>query len=132
MQDIAEQRRWAAANPLRRGGAAREVLVVCSTFRDHRELPRLARPALTYLFHDYASTSLEELIDGRAEGLDGVADPISEIARISGPLGLDIGALTPAETALSIMAEVLATRRGRSGGRLAEAAGRIHPEPVAS
>src|SRR6478609_3004540 len=62
VQDIAEQRRWAAANPLRRGGAAREVLVVCSTFRDHRELPRLARPGLTYLFHDYASTSLEELL----------------------------------------------------------------------
>ncbi|MGB3036865.1 MAG: hypothetical protein WBB72_05715, partial [Methyloceanibacter sp.] len=67
MQDIAEQRPWAVANPLRRAGAARDVLVVCSTFRDHRELPRLARPGLHYLFHDYASTSLEELIDGRAE-----------------------------------------------------------------
>ena len=38
---------WAVANPLRRAGAARDVLVVCSTFRDHRELPRLARPGLT-------------------------------------------------------------------------------------
>ena len=55
----------------------------------------------------------------------------ADIDRISGPMGLDIGATSPAETALSVLAEVLAAQHGRSGGRLAEAAGRIHPEPVA-
>jgi xanthine dehydrogenase accessory factor len=48
------------------------------------------------------------------------------LERIAAPIGLDLGAITPEETALSIMAEVVAVRNGRSGGRLSEAAGRIH------
>jgi xanthine dehydrogenase accessory factor len=49
-----------------------------------------------------------------------------ELERLNAPIGLDIGALTPEETALSIMGEVVAQRRGREGGRLAHARGRIH------
>jgi xanthine dehydrogenase accessory factor len=48
------------------------------------------------------------------------------LARIAAPIGLDLGAVTPEETALSIMAEVVAVRNGRDGGRLSQAAGRIH------
>jgi xanthine dehydrogenase accessory factor len=48
------------------------------------------------------------------------------IGRISAPIGLDLGAMTPEETALSIMSEVVAVRHGRDGGRLSAAAGRIH------
>jgi xanthine dehydrogenase accessory factor len=48
------------------------------------------------------------------------------IERISAPIGLDLGALTPEETALSIMAEVVAVRHGREGGRLSLVGGRIH------
>jgi biotin carboxylase len=57
------------------------VLVACSHFRDHRELKHL-RPNTNYLFHDYASTSLEELIGGRIDGLSGATDPQAEVARI--------------------------------------------------
>jgi biotin carboxylase len=91
--------------------------VVCSTFRDHRELPRLARPGLSYLFHDYASTSLEELIGGRAEGLHGVADPIAEVARISAEVvGRDIAAIVSTDDYPgSALASVLAKALGLPG-----------------
>jgi xanthine dehydrogenase accessory factor len=50
----------------------------------------------------------------------------AELDRIAAPIGLDLGALSPEETALSIMAEVVAVRNGRDGGRLTGSAGRIH------
>jgi xanthine dehydrogenase accessory factor len=59
----------------------------------------------------------------------GVSD--HELERISGPAGLDIGAESPAETALSMLAEALAVRAGRAGGRLRSSPHRIHAEPVA-
>lgn len=51
----------------------------------------------------------------------------AEIERMAAPIGLDLGATSPEETALSIMSEVVAVRNGRDGGRLMEkTAGRIH------
>jgi xanthine dehydrogenase accessory factor len=50
----------------------------------------------------------------------------ADLERVSAPIGLDLGALTAEETALSIMGEIVAMRHGRTGGRLADASGRIH------
>ena len=58
----------------------------------------------------------------------GISD--EEIERISAPVGLDLGGISREETALSIMAEIVAARHGRDGGRLAERKGRIHEVPA--
>ena len=54
----------------------------------------------------------------------GVSD--ADLARISAPIGLDIGARTPEETAISIAAEIVALRERRHGGRLAEGSLPVH------
>ena len=43
-----------------------------------------------------------------------------ELENVRAPVGLDIGAVTPEEVALAIMAEIVSVRRGRSGGSLSE------------
>jgi xanthine dehydrogenase accessory factor len=50
------------------------------------------------------------------------------LARLASPIGLDLGARTPEETAVSIAAEMIALRWGGEGTRLTDASGRIHRE----
>ncbi|MDQ3627366.1 MAG: XdhC family protein [Actinomycetota bacterium] len=52
-----------------------------------------------------------------------------ELSRLSSPVGLDLGARTPEETAVSIAAEIIALRWGGGGERLASLEGRIHHPP---
>ncbi|WP_152186203.1 XdhC family protein [Segeticoccus rhizosphaerae] len=58
----------------------------------------------------------------------GVTD--DQRSRISSPIGLDLGARTPEETAISIAAEIIQLRWGGSGSRLAATEGRIHHDTV--
>ena len=62
----------------------------------------------------------------RREGLLAAGIEEELLDSIAAPIGLDLGAVSPEETALSIMAEVVAVRNGRDGGRLSSTAGRIH------
>lgn len=57
----------------------------------------------------------------RDAGVEGEA-----MDRLSSPIGLDLGARTPEETAVSIAAEIIASRWGGGGARLTEIEGRIH------
>jgi xanthine dehydrogenase accessory factor len=66
----------------------------------------------------------------RRERLLGLGLAEEELERLSAPVGLDLGATAREETALSILAEVVAARHGRDGGRLAVGGGRIHQVPA--
>ncbi len=63
----------------------------------------------------------------RADGFDERA-----LARINGPAGLDLGGVTPAQTALSILAEVVALRHGGEGSSLRTLQGAIHRQHASS
>ncbi|MFF2186814.1 XdhC family protein [Streptomyces sp. NPDC058155] len=62
----------------------------------------------------------------RNERLRGVGVTELELTRLRSPIGLDLGARTPEETALSIAAEIVANRRGGTGVSLTGAHTPIH------
>jgi xanthine dehydrogenase accessory factor len=54
----------------------------------------------------------------------------AELSRLRSPIGLDLGARTPEETAVAIAAEIIAERWGGSGQPLTGTAGAIHVDPA--
>jgi len=56
----------------------------------------------------------------------GCAPPASSLSRVRSPVGLSLGAETPPEIAVSILAELLAIRRGFDGGFLSGSVGSLH------
>jgi xanthine dehydrogenase accessory factor len=110
---------------LARAAPDRETAVVVLTHEDRFDVPALAGALATDAYYVGALGSRKNQERRRARLLDeGVEEEALE--RIAGPCGLDLGAATPAEIAVSILAEILAVRGGRSGGRLKEGRGRIH------
>jgi xanthine dehydrogenase accessory factor len=57
-----------------------------------------------------------------------VAD--DDLTRIMAPIGLDIGARTPEETAVAIYAEIIALRTGKAAPSLRDTSGPIHQAPL--
>jgi len=104
-----------------------ETAVVVLTHDDKFDLPALKGVLQTDAFYVGAIGSRRNQAR-RRERLAEAGVTEEQLERISGPCGLDIGADSPAETAVSILAEILATRAQRDGGRLQSAAGRIHAE----
>jgi xanthine/CO dehydrogenase XdhC/CoxF family maturation factor len=61
----------------------------------------------------------------RRERLLAVGLTDEEPERLAAPIGLDPGSVTPQETALSVMSEIVAVRRGRDGGRRVDTRRRV-------
>jgi xanthine dehydrogenase accessory factor len=99
--------------------------VVVLTHEDRFDVPALQRALETEAFYIGALGSRRNQERRRERLLEAGVDE-HELERISGPSGLDIGAESPAETAVSILGEILARRAGRAGGPLQTATGRIH------
>lgn len=103
----------------------RDTAVVVLTHDEKLDLPALTAALASDAFYVGALGSRRTQARRRERLLAaGLAE--SDLERIAGPCGLDLGAETPGETALSILGEILARRAGRNGGPLAEAKGRIH------
>ncbi|MCY1314134.1 XdhC Rossmann domain protein [compost metagenome] len=64
--------------------------------------------------------------DDRMERLREAGLSEAELVQLHSPIGLDLGARTPEETAISIAAEIVAGRWGGSGEPLGTRSGRIH------
>jgi xanthine dehydrogenase accessory factor len=105
----------------------RDTAVIVLTHDEKFDLPALKAALATEAFYIGALGSRTAQAR-RRDRLVAAGVPEESQARITGPCGLDIGAITPAETALSVLAEILAVRAGRGGGPLHTAAGRIHVE----
>jgi xanthine dehydrogenase accessory factor len=101
--------------------------VVVLTHDDKFDLPMLVGTLTTDAFYVGALGSRRNQERRRERLLEAGVDETA-LDRINGPAGLDIGAHSPAETALSILAEIMAVRAGRDGGPLRNASGRIHAE----
>jgi xanthine dehydrogenase accessory factor len=65
--------------------------------------------------------------DDRAARLRAAGATDEQLARLHSPCGLDVGARTPEETAISVLAEIIAVRTARSGAPLRSTSGSIHP-----
>lgn len=101
--------------------------VVVLTHEDKFDIPALVGVLGSDAFYVGALGARRNQERRRARLLDeGLTE--EDVDRIAGPTGLDVGAETPAETAVAILAEILAVRSGRTGGRLKDGQGRIHAQ----
>ena len=104
-----------------------QTAIVVLTHDDKFDEPALAGALATEAFYIGALGSRRNQERRKERLLEaGVAE--AQLERIMGPCGLDIGADTQEETALSILSEILAVRAQREGGFLKDAKKRIHVE----
>jgi xanthine dehydrogenase accessory factor len=99
---------------------------VCVLTHDHKfDVPAIVAALDTHVGYLGAMGSRRTAAERRdrlvAEGVDE-----ADLVRLMAPIGLDIGARTPEETAVSICAEIIATRTGRNPASLRDTLGPLH------
>ncbi len=100
--------------------------VVCVLTHDHKfDVPALLEAVRTDVGYIGAMGSRSTHADRVARLIDAGAAS-DDLDRIRAPIGLDLGASTPEETAISICAEIIASRSGRGAGPLGDTDGPIH------
>jgi xanthine dehydrogenase accessory factor len=110
---------------LARLGVDRDTAIVVLTHDEKFDIPALTTALQTDAFYVGALGSRVAQARRREKLLEaGVT--AEQLDRLRGPAGLDVGAESPAETAISILAEALALRAGRRGSPLGETDDRIH------
>ena len=89
--------------------SAYAVVVTRGHTHDFEALRALAARDLRYVGLIGSRAKVARIFDAlEAEGM-----PVECLSRVHAPIGLDIGAITPAEIAVSILAELIAIRHGR-------------------
>jgi xanthine dehydrogenase accessory factor len=99
---------------------------VCVLTHDHKfDVPAITAALATKVGYLGAMGSRRTTDERNKRLLDaGVAE--ADLVRVHAPIGLDIGARTPEETAISICAEIIASRTGHHARPLGEVEGPIH------
>ena len=99
---------------------------ICVLTHDHKfDVPAIAAAVKTQVGYLGAMGS-RRTHEARAERLRDAGLTEAEIARVMSPIGLDVGARTPEETAVAICAEVIGLRTGHGARSLRDTAGPIH------
>ncbi|RXZ68109.1 XdhC family protein, partial [Agromyces albus] len=103
-----------------------ERTVVCVLSHDARTEVPLLRLALSLPVAYVGALGSRRTHAERVELLREAGATAGELERLRSPIGLDLGAATPEETAVSILAEVIAVRSGRDARPLSATTGPIH------
>lgn len=93
--------------------------------RDKEILKTVLKSPARYVGQLGPKARMDDLLRDLAQ--DGVHFNKAELQKLYAPVGLDIGAESPEQIAISIMAEMLAVKNGRRGGFLQDQAEAIHP-----
>ncbi|MGW0765702.1 XdhC family protein [Streptomyces sp. NPDC002676] len=114
-----------------RGTHTDERTVVCVLTHDPKFDVPLLREALRRPAAYIGAMGSRRTHEDRLHRLAGSGVTDEELARLRSPVGLDLGARTPEEVAVSVAAEIVALRWGGTGLPLSATSGAIHPRGMA-